>query len=358
MSAPILIRMNKLKLISILTPVYCEEKNIKPFYEAVCEIAAQLSQYSWEFVFVNDGSKDNTYAMLSVLAARDYRCKIIDLSRNFGKEIALSAGITLATGDAVICIDSDLQHPPNRIPEMLKAWENGAEVVEMVRKKTENEPFMRILGSRAFYMILNRLSDVRIIPQTTDFRLLDRKVVEALSRIDEKQRMFRGLVDWAGFRKVQLEFVANMRNAGVSVYSYSKLINLALDSFISYSSLPLKLIGLLGVLITFFCTVLLTFMLLATAVASGIFAFTTLAFVVVGNTLLIGIVLCALGLMSLYLSKIYAEVQNRPLFLVRETLNIKNGSHPSGVDCYTSKVDATKNHICQASMMHPDFRIE
>lgn len=315
-----------MKSISILVPVFCEEKGLSSLFKGLSDTASSHPQFSWEFVLVNDGSKDRSIDILRNHAGLDDRFTVVDLSRNFGKEIALSAGLVYATGDAVICMDADLQHPPSYIPQMLDQWEHGAEVVEMVRVESKNEPLFRKLGSKAFYFLLGTISDTEILSKTTDFRLLDRRVVEALKSIEERHRMFRGLVDWLGFRKVRLPFTASARQHGESVYSYAKLTNLALNSFIGHSSIPLKLIGVLGVIITMIGLLTFLFMIVATLTDPQWLKFTNLAFAVVINTILIGIVLLALGLMSLYISKIYAETQNRPLFVVREVLNAKRSS--------------------------------
>ncbi|MBF0441552.1 MAG: glycosyltransferase family 2 protein, partial [Oligoflexales bacterium] len=303
---------------SVVIPVYCEEESINKFSEILEEVTSRIIGYSWEYIFVNDGSRDRTLQMAKEISKNKKNFKIIDLSRNFGKEIALSAGIEYAKGDAVICMDADLQHPPEKIPLMVAAWENGAEVVEMVRTKNKKKSLKRKIGSRTFYYLLNKISDTKIQSRTTDFRLLDRKVVNSLVKIQEKQRMFRGLVDWLGFKKVILPFDENPRHGGKSVYSYGKLTTLAFNSFVSHSAVPLKGIGILGLLIVIGSGLLILIMLSTTFVAPQIFNFTPLAILVVANTFLIGIVLTAMGLMSLYIAKIYSETQNRPLFVIRE----------------------------------------
>ena len=286
-----------------------------------------IKSYEWEIIFVNDGSTDRTGEILEDLSSKDTCCRVIELSRNFGKEIALSAGVDYASGDVVICMDADLQHPPNQIPEMLSYWEDGYEVVEMVRSHSEQEPWLRRTGSKIFYFILKLISSTEILAKTTDFRLIDRKVVHALRQVEERQRMFRGIIDWLGFRKIRLNFIAPPRQHGTPVYSYAKLLNLALNSFISYSSIPLKLIGLFGVSITVISGLVLSWMTVVTLIADDDWGITPLAFIVVSNLVLTGVILTTLGLMSLYLSKIYSEVQNRPLYTVRRTLNLNESQN-------------------------------
>ena len=312
------------KLLSFVIPAYCEQENLRPAYQAIQSVMEKhIPDYGWEIIFVNDGSPDHSAQVLEELSCQDTKCRVVELSRNFGKEIALSAGVDYASGDAVICLDADLQHPPERIPDMVREWEKGAEVVEMVRERSKHDPWLRRLGSSVFYSILSLLSSTDILAKTTDFRLLDRKVVDALCLVEERQRMFRGIIDWLGFRKTSLSFQPEPRKHGTPVYSYSKLINLALNSFISYSSIPLKLIGVLGLLITGAGLCVLLWMIASTIVAPEYWNYSPLAFVVVINLILTGVILTALGLMSMYISKIYSEVQNRPLYTVRKTINLK-----------------------------------
>ena len=195
------------KLLSFVIPAYCEQENLRPAYQAIQSIMEKrLPDYLWEIIFVDDGSPDQSGQVLDELSAQDENCKAVELSRNFGKEIALSAGVDYASGDAVICLDADLQHPPERIPDMVLEWENGAEVVEMVREPSKHEPWLRRIGSNIFYIILRLLSSTDILAKTTDFRLMDRKVVDAFCEVEERQRMFRGIIDWLGFRKTSLTF--------------------------------------------------------------------------------------------------------------------------------------------------------
>ncbi len=321
-----------MKIISFVIPVYQEKDNLVLMYEALQNMmTGQSDQYDWDVIFVNDGSPDGSGEILEQLSQKEAQCRVIELSRNFGKEIALSAGVDYAKGDAVIFLDADLQHPPDRIPDMLRCWEDGYEVVEMVRTYTEGEPWLRRLGSTLFYKILKFLSSTDILAKTTDFRLLDRKVVQELRRVEERQRMFRGIIDWLGFRKVRLDFEAPARKYGTPVYSYSKLLNLALNSFISYSSLPLKLIGVLGVGIAAISGLVLFWMTAVTLFADEYWNITPVAFIVVSNLVFTGVTLSALGLMSLYISKIYSEVQNRPLYTIRRTINIDESNSFNGL---------------------------
>lgn len=308
-------------LISVVVPVFGEAKNLAALVERLNAVSATIADTQWEYLFINDGSKDDSLTVLLALAAKDPRCRVVDLSRNFGKEIALTAGVQLARGDAVICIDADLQHPPELMSEMVKAWREGSEVVVALRRSSEREPLFRRIGSRAFNRIMNYLSEVEYVAHSTDYRLMDRQVVDALNSIGERARIFRGLVDWLGYKRSYLQFDAAARQGGGAGYSFGKLWTLALNSFTSLSSLPLRFVGYLGVLITVASTLALGWMFTAQSLVNERFFYTPLAKVVVANMLLIGVVMVALGTMSLYIAKIYAELSHRPLFAVRRLVN-------------------------------------
>lgn len=308
------------KKIAIVIPVYREAANLLSLYSRLKLVAGDLKQYAWEYIFVNDGSPDNSYDVLAKLAGETSNVRVLDLSRNFGKEIALTAGAHEAKdADAVICIDADLQHPPEIIPQLILQWEAGAEVVVTIRTSIEKQPLFRKVGSSLFYWIISKSSSFEMIPKTTDFRLYDKKVIAAFCYATERGRMFRGIMDWMGFRRAYIEFSADARVGGQAGYSFFKLWHLAINSITSFSLWPLRIAGYLGVLITATSALLLIWM------AGNIFfhtnyGYTPLALVVVINTFLIGIVLVAIGLVALYVGTIHTEVINRPLFVVRERL--------------------------------------
>jgi glycosyltransferase involved in cell wall biosynthesis len=310
-----------MKHITIVVPVYREAKNLERLVERLDVVTGSLSQYVWDYLFVNDGSPDESLEVLRRLAASHARVRALDLSRNFGKEIALTAGVHHAeAADAVICMDADLQHPPEFIPHLVDEWEKGAEIVATVRVSIEQQPLLRRAASHFYYWLMARISEVDVVSQTTDFRLYDRKVVAAFRQATERERMFRGIMDWLGFRKIYIPFRADARTEGSAGYSYMKLWRLALHSITSFSLLPLRLTGYLGVFITLTSGALLAWML-TMHLLSNTHMFTALGIVVVANTFLIGIVLMAVGLVALYIGTIHTEVVNRPLFLVREKLN-------------------------------------
>jgi polyisoprenyl-phosphate glycosyltransferase len=307
--------------ISIIVPVYNEAKSILNIYKRLNIVTEKLTDYQWEYIFVNDGSSDESFSVLCKLAEIDHKNKVLDLSRNFGKEIALTAGVHEAEDiDAIICIDADLQHPPELISEFINKWNEGYEIVATIRTSIEKQPLLKRIGSKTFYWLMSKISGVKMESQTTDFRLYDKKVIHAFRQVTERERMFRGIMDWMGFKKVYIEFEAVARHKGEAGYSYSKLWQLALNSITSFSLWPLKLTGYLGVLITLISGFLLSWMLINYFNASEL-NYSPLAIVVVTNTFLIGLVLMAIGLVALYVGNIHTEVINRPLYIVREKLN-------------------------------------
>jgi dolichol-phosphate mannosyltransferase len=312
-----------LNSIAIVIPVFRESKNLVPLHQRFNLVCRALPGYHFSFIFVNDGSPDDSLEVLRGLARADPRVQVLDLSRNFGKEIALTAGVYAAdSADAVICIDADLQHPPELIPTLIARWREGYDVVATVRTELERQPILKRVGSHVFYWLMRHISGVAMVSQTTDFRLYDRRVVQAFMQATERQRMFRGIMDWMGFRRVYVEFQAGARTQGEAGYSYSKLIGLAINSITAFSLWPLRLTGYLGLLITMFSGLLLLWML-GNFFFDGRFDYTPLAMAVVANTFLMGVVLMAIGLVALYIGTIHTEVINRPLFLVRERINFE-----------------------------------
>jgi polyisoprenyl-phosphate glycosyltransferase len=309
--------------LSVVVPVFGEGGNLERLTERLKEVTATIAGTSWEFIFVNDGSTDNTLEILNRLAAADARIKVVDLSRNFGKELALTAGLNFARGEAVIFMDADLQHPPEMLEQMVGHWRSGAEVVVGIRRSSSRQALFRRIGSRAYGWFMAKISEIQYLDGMTDFCLADRKVVEAFKTIGERRRIFRGLIEWLGFRRVYFEFDAPDRHAGKPRYSGGKLLELAVDSFISHSSFPLRLVGYLGIAIMVSSAGALAWMWYAPIFISSRWLYTSLAKVMVFNTMLIGLILTALGIMAIYVAKIHAEVVSRPLFTVRGLLNIE-----------------------------------
>jgi dolichol-phosphate mannosyltransferase len=274
----------------------------------------------YQIIYVNDGSRDDTLKKLQSIGKNDKSVTILNLSRNFGKEIAITAGIFHSSGDAVIILDADGQHPPELIPEFLSRWQEGAQVVVGIRGSNEKEGFIKKYGSKLFYRLFNSASGAKIVPRSTDFRLLDRLVADEFITCSERNRITRGLIDWLGFDRSYVEFSSPARIAGTASYSTSQLIKLALDSFVSLSLRPLKILSTLGISIT----------ALAFLVGAGVFIeqivlsdplkfnFTGSAMLGILITFLVGLVITSQGVIATYLAHIYTQTQSRPLFVVNK----------------------------------------
>ncbi|MBW2031475.1 MAG: glycosyltransferase family 2 protein, partial [Deltaproteobacteria bacterium] len=245
-------------LVSVVIPVYNEASNIELLMRGLDEVIEKLCErYSFEVIFVNDGSNDETYDIITSIADNKKYVKLIDLSRNFGNQIAVSAGINEAKGDIAITMDGDLQHPPAVIPQLLSEWEKGYEVVQAKRVQYRNPSFVRNILSIVYFYIMNHISSVKIEKDVSDFRLMDRKAVEYFKKVTERRRFVRGIVNWLGFRRSYIEYRINPRLQGNSTFSIRGLFNLAMAALTSFSLMPLKIASLLGVLITTFSSVLL-----------------------------------------------------------------------------------------------------
>lgn len=312
------------KLISIVIPAFREEKNISLITNELQEILETIKdKYDYEIIFVNDGSPDNTWFEIEKLCINNKNIKWINLSRNFGKEIAITSGIEQAKWDAVITLDWDWQHPVSKIPAFLSEWENWYSMVYNQRPDTAWASFTKKLSSKIFYKIFNSISEFKLEPWTTDYRLLDRKVVDYYIQFEEKNRLYRGLTDWLGFNKKALIFDANKRLDGWNwSYSYKKLFELAINSMTSFSMFPLKLVWYLWSLITTLSSLLLMIVLFD-KIFFNFFQFSNISIVVVLNTILMWIVMMSLGLIALYIWKIHEEVLGRPMYIIKNKLNFK-----------------------------------
>lgn len=314
------------KLISIIIPTFNEEKNILPLFSALKAVIDSLENYNFELIFINDGSSDNSVAEIRKIADFDSHIRLIDFSRNFGKEMATSAGLHHAQGEAAIMIDADMQHPPALIAELVAKWEKGAEIVIGVRSRNKDRRLFKKLSSSFFYHILNAIGDIQIVPNATDYRLVDRIVIDEFNRFTERNRITRGLLDWLGFRKDFVYFVAEERKFGQASYSKAKLIKLALSTFVANSLLPLKLAGYIGIFIILTSGPLGAFIFVDKYILEDPFHynFSSPAILAVINLFLIGIVLSSLGLIALYIGSIYGEVINRPMYVIRRNSSEKN----------------------------------
>lgn len=306
----------KKKTISVVVPCYCEAGNIEQFHTVLSETIGQETDYEWKILFIDDGSHDNTLDEMQKIVDFDNRALAVALARNFGKEAALKAGVQEALPcDAVICMDADLQHPPGLIPQLLKEWEDGWPVVATVRKSVESHSIVRKIGSNTYYKLMKSLGGNLLIPKSTDFRLIDRFVIDHLLQLKESVRMFRGMIDWFGFPTAIVYFEAPERFHGTANYSYGKLLQLALTSITSFSLWPLRLTGFAGLLIVTFSA--LSLLILACLnLAKGVWFFSPLAMVVLFNTFLVGVLMMCLGLIALYIGNIRDEAINRPDFVI------------------------------------------
>jgi glycosyltransferase involved in cell wall biosynthesis len=302
--------------ISLVVPFYNESEVVAVFRETILNVLNKIETSSFEIVCVDDGSNDDTLQQLISIAEEDNRFQVIEFSRNFGKEAALTAGIDAATGDAVIPIDADLQDPPELIVEMVQKWMDGAEVVLARRVNRDSDTYLKRRTAEMFYRLHNRLSAVQIPKNIGDFRLMDRSVVDALKRLPEKQRFMKGLFAWVGFRTVTIDYTRSHRVAGNTKFSGWKLWNFAFEGITSFSTAPLKLwtyIGGIGVIFTFIYAICIVIRTLVYGVDVPGYASLLVAVLFMGSLQLISV-----GVLGEYIGRIYMETKNRPLYLIRK----------------------------------------
>lgn len=305
--------------ISLVSPFYNEEKGVKAFFDRINEVFTPLSErYELEVIAVNDGSRDNTYAELVKAKATNDYLTVIDLSRNFGKEAAISAGLDFATGDAVVPIDSDLQHPPELVLEFVKKWEEGAEVVLAKRVDRDTDRPIQKLTANYFYKLHNRISDIDIPADVGDFRLMDRKVVEALKTLPETRRFMKGLFAWVGFRTTTVEYKVAPREHGTTSFNTWKLWNFALEGITSFSSAPLRIWTYLGCAVSALSFVYAAYLLIKTI----FFGADTPGYASIMITVLFasGVQLIGIGVLGEYVGRIFAESKKRPVYIVRDVI--------------------------------------
>ena len=305
-----------MKKISILIPCYNEEQSLPLLYPELVKLMDGNTAYEWELMFVNDGSKDTTLECLKNLRKQDSRVNYVDLSRNFGKEAAMLAGFDYVTGDCMVIIDADLQHPPTLIPEMIKWWEQGYDDVYARRKTRGKESRLRKRLSLLFYKLLQRASRFEVLQNVGDFRLLDRRCINALKKMRESERYTKGMYSWIGFRKKEVQFVQGDRKAGVSSWNYRGLFSLAIDGITSFTSAPLRISTIAGFVISM-CAFLYMIYVFVKALIWGdpVQGYPTLVILVL---FLGGIQLLSLGVIGEYIGRIYNETKNRPDYIVRE----------------------------------------
>lgn len=303
-------------LISIVVPMYNEHDVAEECHKRLIQMLKDHPHFAWELIYVNDGSKDDTLDILKRLAATDQRVRVIGFARNFGHQIAVTAGIHKAKGDAVAVIDADLQDPPELIPDMAVKWQEGYHVVYGQRKKREGETWFKLTTAKWFYRVLNHLTEVAIPLDTGDFRLMDRKVVEVFKNMPEHNRFLRGMVSWIGFKQTALLYERQERFAGESKYPLSKMLKLAFDGILSFSHKPVQWIRTAGVVVTGIGKVMFLLWLVMWLTGNSNALIYTGWQAVLG--VLLGVNLFALGILGEYLVRIYDEVRQRPLYTIQE----------------------------------------
>lgn len=305
-----------MKKITIIIPAYNEEESLPLLYDRLNKVTSNLKEYEFEMLFINDGSKDKTIEIIKSFRAQDERVSYVDFSRNFGKEIAMIAGLDYAKGDCVIFIDADLQDPPELIPELIKYWEQGYDDVYAKRRSRKGETFLKKFTSKMYYKILQSVTRVEIQKDTGDFRLLDRRCVNALKQLRETQRCSKSMFSWIGYNKKEVLFDRDPRVAGETKWNYKKLIDLAIDGITSFTTSPLRISTYLAIptflaLVVYFIYVIIKCITQNVAIQ----AFQAIILLVLFFS---GIQIMLFGIMGEYLGRIFNETKNRPLYFIKE----------------------------------------
>lgn len=304
-----------MKTITILLPAYNEAESFPSIKECMKTVIDNNQEYDWEFLFVNDGSTDQTLQRMKELNAQDNRYHYIDLSRNYGKEIAIMAGLDYVKSDAVIIMDADMQHPVSVIPEMLKHWEEGYDDI-YAQRQTSNESWLKQKTSKLYYKILQKSTNIPIQKDTGDFRLLDRKCIDALKEMRETDRNNKGMFSWIGFQKKGIFYQQNERRYGKTKWSYYKLLNLALTGITSFTTTPLRFASIFGIIVSLLAFLYLIYIIFKTLIIGDpVQGYPTLMVTIL---FLGGIQLIALGIIGEYLSHIFNETKKRPGYFIRE----------------------------------------
>ena len=304
-----------MKTITILLPAYNEAESFPSIKECMKTVIDNNQEYDWEFLFVNDGSTDQTLQLMKDLNAQDNRYHYIDLSRNYGKEIAIMAGLDYVKSDAVIIMDADMQHPVSVIPEMLKHWEEGYDDI-YAQRQTSNESWLKQKTSKLYYKILQKSTNIPIQKDTGDFRLLDRKCIDALKEMRETDRNNKGMFSWIGFKKKGIFYEQRQRQHGKTKWSYYKLLNLALTGITSFTTTPLRFASIFGIIVSLLAFLYLIYIIFKTLIIGDpVQGYPTLMVTIL---FLGGIQLIALGIIGEYLSHIFNETKKRPGYFIRE----------------------------------------
>ncbi len=305
-----------MKKISVIIPAFNEEESLPPLYERMKKLMDEMQDYQFEILFVNDGSKDKTIEIIKQMRIEDKRICYVDFSRNFGKEIAMIAGLDYATGDCVIFMDADLQDPPELIPELVKHWEEGYDDVYAKRRSRKGETWLKKFTSKMYYKVLQSLTKVEIQKDTGDFRLLDRRCVNALKKLRESQRNTKSMFSWIGYKKKEVLYDRDPRVAGSTKWNYIKLIDLAMDGITSFTIAPLKISTLIAIPTFILLFVYFVYVIIKCFVVNEpIQAFQAIILLILFFS---GIQILLFGIVGEYLGRIFNETKNRPLYLVNE----------------------------------------
>ena len=305
-----------MRTVTILIPAYNEQAVLAPLYKRLTALANNNKKYNFEFLFINDGSTDNTLSIIKNYAKTDTRISYVNLSRNFGKEPAMLAGFDYTTGDATVIIDADLQDPPELIPKMISYWEDGYDDVYAKRRSREGESWFKKKSSSIFYKLLQKSTNVDIQVDTGDFRLLDKRAINALREIRESQRYTKGMFSWIGFKKKEITYDRDPRAAGETKWNYPKLVNLAIDGITSFTTAPLRIASFAGMiisLIAFFFIIVIIFK--TTFFGDPVAGWSSTMAVIL---FLGGVQLLSIGIIGEYVGRIFNEVKNRPVYFVEE----------------------------------------
>lgn len=303
-----------MKKVSILIPAYNEQESLPLLYDKLTEVVGGLPQYEWEFMFVNDGSRDRTLEMLQELRVKDKRVNYVDLSRNFGKEVAMLAGFDYVSGDCVVIMDADLQDPPSLIPTMINKWEEGYEDVYAARKSRGEESWLRKQFSLLYYYILQKTTKIDVLQNVGDFRLLDRKCINMMKRLRETERYTKGLFCFIGCKKLRIEFDRGDRIAGKSSWNFISLLQLAIEGITSFTIAPLRLVSVFGILVAVVAFVYMVYILLKALIwGDPVAGYPSMMVVIL---FLGGVQLIGLGILGEYVGRIFNETKNRPVYFI------------------------------------------
>ncbi len=303
--------------LSVIIPIYNEEGNIHKLHDRLLGVINQMNLNSFEFIFINDGSRDRSMELIRDLTNKNNHVHYINLSRNFGHQIAVTAGLDKSKGEAVVIIDADLQDPPELIPELYQKLRSGYEVVYAKRNTRQGEGFMKKFAAKLFYRILAKMTSISIPVDTGDFRIVDRKIVDVLKQMPEQQKFLRGQISWIGFNQTYIEYDRKERNAGTTGYTYKKMIRLALDGITSFSNFPLKIVTLAGFIVSGISFFMILYALYSRFISEDYepgWTSLMLTILFIGGIQLIGI-----GIIGEYISRMSANLRNRPLYIISDT---------------------------------------